>query len=582
MHALDGQRYTCGEIVADGAPSQEAVVKMMHQGDFNQDGCTGNIYLRQLGSRMQVNYDLSNCGANEEGSHGFHVHTAADFSNGCLSTGGHFNPTGTQNLPDEVGMLENIIIGSDGNGKGTFVDDRAFLDGEYSIDGLSLVMHSVTGARLTCGAINAQKPSKTAVIKMNPGGNWLDTNGCNGVITMEQFEEPKRNRISYNLNNCGGEGNHGFHVHTTKDFSNGCLSTGGHFNPTGTQVLADEVGMLPSIPVASDGSAVGVFEDEMAFLDGEYSIDNLPLTMHALDGSRQACGFVNVQEKAPMPVKTATVKMNSFGTESNNEQGCSGFIFIYQYEGYTRIDYDLNNCGGEGNHGFHVHEQADFSNQCMSTGGHYNPTGETDVSLEVGMLESIYVDENGRARGSQINKRAFLDGQYAIAGRSLVMHSLSGSRYVCGAIEMNDAPVFHAEANMMATGDYNKDGCEGTIGICQMNGYSIFVYELKNCGASEAGFHGFHVHTAADFSNGCLSTGGHYNPTGTQVLADEVGMLENIKINADGTARGSFMDSRAFLDGQYSIDGLSLVMHALNGSRLTCGEIEIKSSSRRR
>ena len=28
----------------------------------------------------------------------------------------------------------------------------------------------------------------------------------------------------------------------------------------------------------------------------------------------------------------------------------------------------------EGYHGFHVHEFADFSNSCYTTGGHYNPT----------------------------------------------------------------------------------------------------------------------------------------------------------------------------------------------------------------
>ena len=30
-----------------------------------------------------------------EGPHGFHVHQYGDFSNGCLSAGGHYNPLGT-------------------------------------------------------------------------------------------------------------------------------------------------------------------------------------------------------------------------------------------------------------------------------------------------------------------------------------------------------------------------------------------------------------------------------------------------------------------------------------------------------
>merc|ERR1712038_768572 len=56
------------------------------------------------------------------------------------------------------------------------------------------------------------KPRLTAKIKMNA---WGDENasGCTGMIMMRQFDNPKRNEISYNLKNCGGAGEHGFHVH---------------------------------------------------------------------------------------------------------------------------------------------------------------------------------------------------------------------------------------------------------------------------------------------------------------------------------------------------------------------------------
>jgi len=285
-----------------------------------------------------------------------------------------------------------------------------------------------------------------------------------------------------------------------------------------------------------------------------------------------------------MPVLSATIKMNSYGDESLNDSGCSGYIFMKQFENpkRTEIDWDLNNCGGEGLHGFHVHEQADFSNACLSTGGHYNPEGVSDTAFEVGMLASIYVDANGKARGSQVDDRAYLDGDWSVAGRSLVMHALSGDRYVCGAITLDSAPEYVAQVDMMPSGDFNTDGCEGTITLLQYADHTEFCYDLKNCGASEAGYHGFHVHTAADFSGGCGSTGGHYNPTGETDTSLEVGMLENIKINDDGTGKGSFIDTRAFLDGQHSIDGLSLVMHALSGARLTCGEIKLVSSRRRR
>ena len=80
--------------------------------------------------------------------------------------------------------------------------------------------------------------------------------------------------------------------------------------------------------------------------------------------------------------------------------------------------------------------------------------------------------------------------------------------------------------------------------------------------------HGFHIHELSDFSNGCLSTGGHYNPNGvshgaqdsqaegvfprqpgTGSNARHVGDLGNIVADRSGTASGVITDTVARLFG---------------------------------
>jgi len=109
------------------------------------------------------------------------------------------------------------------------------------------------------------------------------------------------------------------------------------------------------------------------------------------------------------------------------------------------------------------------------------------------------------------------------------------------------------------------------------------------------GLHGFHVHEYGDLSNGCKSAGGHYNPQGKSHgdIADDnrhVGDQGNIRADDSGVARLNYQDYRISLNGNNSVIGRALIVHAKpddlgkggnresamngnSGARLACGVI---------
>jgi len=111
------------------------------------------------------------------------------------------------------------------------------------------------------------------------------------------------------------------------------------------------------------------------------------------------------------------------------------------------------------------------------------------------------------------------------------------------------------------------------------------------------GPHGFHVHEFADFSNGCLSAGPHYNPHGKKHGGPEdeerhVGDLGNVVADESGVAKGEMNDALIQLSGEFSVIGRSMMVHAdvddlgkgghdlspttgNAGARIACGEIKL-------
>ncbi|CAL5349190.1 unnamed protein product [Camellia sinensis] len=80
------------------------------------------------------------------GLHGFHVHALGDTTNGCMSTGPHFNPAGKlhgapENENRHAGDLGNITVGADDTACFTIVDKQIPLCGPNSIIGRAVVVH---------------------------------------------------------------------------------------------------------------------------------------------------------------------------------------------------------------------------------------------------------------------------------------------------------------------------------------------------------------------------------------------------------------------------------------------------------
>lgn len=87
---------------------------------------TGTITFEQEGSNpTNIKYSVTGLAA---GLHGFHIHEFADFSNGCMSAGPHYNPHGkTHGGPTDeerhAGDLGNIIANEAGVAEGEITAD---------------------------------------------------------------------------------------------------------------------------------------------------------------------------------------------------------------------------------------------------------------------------------------------------------------------------------------------------------------------------------------------------------------------------------------------------------------------------
>ncbi|NIV91845.1 superoxide dismutase family protein [candidate division KSB1 bacterium] len=130
---------------------------------------SGTVTFTQTDSGMQV---VAHFEGVPEGEHGFHIHEFGDCSApDGTSAGGHFNPTDMPHgAPDDeerhIGDLGNVTADADGVVDVEFVDENLTFEGENSILGKGVILHTDSddyttqptgnaGGRISCGVIEA-------------------------------------------------------------------------------------------------------------------------------------------------------------------------------------------------------------------------------------------------------------------------------------------------------------------------------------------------------------------------------------------------------------------------------------------
>jgi len=117
------------------------------------------------------------------------------------------------------------------------------------------------------------------------GGGAEEAPGCEGTCTLTQLDADTI-QIDWEITNGGKEGLHGFHIHETSDFSNGCASAGPHYNPFNKLHGAPEdderhVGGLGNISVDAEGKSSGSMEDRLVKIYGPTTCIGRSVMVHA-------------------------------------------------------------------------------------------------------------------------------------------------------------------------------------------------------------------------------------------------------------------------------------------------------------
>ena len=145
-----------------------------------------------------------------------------------------------------------------------------------------------------------------------------------------------------------------------------------------------------------------------------------------------------------------------FHTNKNNVSGVIKFI---QKKNKVKVLYEIKGLT-DGDHGFHIHEYGDLTDECKSACSHFNPNKEThggrnSKHRHAGDLGNIF-SKNKLAKGSFYDKQISLDyyNKYCIIGRAVIVHQ-----------DRDDLGKGKEKEESLKTGNAGKRLACGVIGL---------------------------------------------------------------------------------------------------------------------
>ena len=113
----------------------------------------------------------------------------------------------------------------------------------------------------------------------------------------------------------------------------------------------------------------------------------------------------------------------------------------------------------------------------------------------------------------------------------------------------------------------NKSGVTGSVSFQQEDFSAATKIVVSIKGLSPNSVHAMHIHEFGDLTDGCTTCGTHYNPFkknhgGPMDSVRHVGDLGNLKANDKGEVFFSMKDIQVKLQGENSVIGRSVVLHA--------------------